>query len=284
MIEQEDCFDLAIIDVDSILYQIAYTTPSPALCKKHLDEAIDNIMEKTGAADGLVFMKGKDNFRYQVDPEYKGTRKDTIEPEVRERIEMLYEYAKDFCIASHGAEADDLCGVYARTALDNGETYIICHIDKDLNGLTGWHYNFRSHKLYYVSDSEAYRFLMMQVLTGDSTDNIQGLRGIGEKTAIKLTKDTPNTRLWDRVIEIWKDKQPETWYNNFVKCANCIYIREFNDDLRPLSFEELKERLTWTETTDTGTLSQTDQLTPSDSSTPLSTSKQEEDTSAESSS
>jgi len=276
----ENNFEEVIIDVDSIIYQIAFTTPSPALGKKALDTFIKDIIETTDSTDALIFMKGSNNFRFASDPEYKNTRKDTIEPEIKERIEKLYEYAREFCTEGTNGEADDYCSIYAKEALDAGRTYIVAHIDKDLNCIPGWHYNFRKKEFYFMDDSEAYRFLMMQVLTGDITDNIQGLRGIGEKTAIKLTKDTPNNLLWNKVVDIWKAKQPEEWYNNFLKCANCIYMRERLDDLRPLNFDELKERLTWT--TDTGVLSPTDQMTPSDSSTTSKTSKQEDDTLEES--
>lgn len=278
----EHNFEEVIIDVDSIVYQIAFTTPSPALAKKYLDNYIKEIIENTDSTDALIFMKGANNFRFISDPEYKNTRKDTIEPEIKERIEKLYEYAREFCTEGTDGEADDYCAIYAKDALDAERTYIVAHIDKDLNCIPGWHYNFRKKEFYFMDESQAYRFLMMQVLTGDATDNIQGLRGVGEKTAIKLTKDTPNSLLWNKVIEIWKAKQPETWENNFLKCANCIYMRERLEDLRPLNFEELKERLTWTMTTDTGTPSQTDPTTPLDLSTTLKTLKQEDDTSEES--
>lgn len=279
-IDNDIQFNLAIIDADSIIYQTAFVEPSPAKCKKAFDNKLKEIMEHTNSSNGVVFIKGADNFRYQVDIAYKGNRKDTIEPEVKDRIEMLYEYAKDFCILSDNGEADDHCGITAREALDAGALYIVSHIDKDLNAIPGWHHNFRTGEIYHMDDSQAYRFLMTQVLTGDATDNIQGLRGVGNKTAEKLIKDTPNTQLWDKVIELWKTKQGDLWYNNFLKCANCIYIREFEADLRPLTFEELKERLSWS--MDTGILLQTDQTEPLDLSITSKTFKQEDDTLEES--
>jgi 5'-3' exonuclease len=265
MIESDDQFDIAIIDTDSILYQIAYMQPSPALCRKALDDKLKEIMTNTGAISGAVFIKGKDNFRYEVDAAYKGNRKDTIEPEVKDRIDDLYEYCKDFGIQSDGGEADDYCGIAAELALQDNKRYIVCHIDKDLDCIPGWHYNFRKDTLYYVEPEDGYRFLMMQILTGDATDNIQGLRGVGPKTAEKLINGVPNNLLWSRVIDIWKEKCGDNWEPFFLKCANCIYIRESDDDLKPLTFEELKERLSW-KTTDTGLPSQSDQPTPSDSS------------------
>jgi 5'-3' exonuclease len=284
MIESDDQFDIAIIDADSILYQIAHMQPSPALCRKALDDKLKEIMTNTGSIGGAVFIKGKDNFRYQVDAAYKGNRKDTIEPEVKDRIEELYEYSKDFAIQSDNGEADDYCGIAAELALQDNKRYVVCHIDKDLDCIPGWHYNFRKDTMYYVEPEDGYRFLMMQVLTGDATDNIQGLRGVGPKTAEKLINGVPNNLLWQKVIDIWKEKCGDNWEPLFLKCANCIYIRETDDDLKPLSLEELKERLSWTTTTDTGTPSQTDQTTPLDSSTTSKTLKQGDDTLEESNS
>jgi 5'-3' exonuclease len=278
---EEIYFKNAIIDADSILYQIAHVQPSPALCKKALDDALKDIMTATEADNGLVFIKGTDNFRYHVAVDYKGNRKDTIEPEVKDRIEMLYEYAKDFCIESDHAEADDYCGVAAQLATNENESYVVCHIDKDLDMIPGWHYNFRKKEFYQVTPEEGYYNLMKQILTGDATDNIQGIKGMGPKTAEKVLKDVPLSFMLDTVIGTYKLKCGSTWEHDFHKSANLIYIRMNSDDFKPLTFEELKEKLSW-KTTDTGTPYQTDQTTPSDLSTTSKTLKQEDDTLEES--
>jgi 5'-3' exonuclease len=277
MIESDDQFDLAIIDADSIIYQIAHYQPSPALAKKAFDDKLKEIMSNTGSIEGAVFIKGADNFRYSVTDDYKGNRKDTIDPEIKERINMLYEYAGTFCFCSDGAEADDYCGVYGEIALKENKRYVICHIDKDLDTLPGYHYNFRTTKLYYMEPQDSYLFLMTQMLTGDSTDNIKGLKGIGPKTAEKILKDLPITYVWSRVIETWKSKVGYNWKEEFTKCANLIYIREYLEDCIPLTYEQLEEKLSWT-ITDTGSPSVTDQTDPLDSSTTLKTLSPEEDT------
>jgi 5'-3' exonuclease len=274
-------FKHAIIDADSILYQIAHVQPSPALCKKALDSSLQEIMTATEADNGLVFIKGANNFRYHVAVDYKGNRKDTIEPEVKDRIEMLYGYAKDFCVESDEAEADDYCGVAAQLAMNADESYVVCHIDKDLDMIPGWHYNFRKKEFYHVTPEEGYYNLMKQVLTGDATDNIQGIKGLGPKTAEKILKDVAHEYMFDKVIDTYKTKCGNEWQNALLKSANLIYIRMDSDDFKPLTLEELKEKFKW-KTTDTGTLSQTDQTMPLDLSTTSKTLKQEDDTLEES--
>ncbi len=276
-----DQFEVAVIDADSILYQIAHVQPSPALCKRDFDNRLKEIMSEVEALSGAVFIKGKDNFRYHVAIDYKGNRKDNIEPEVKDRIEMLYEYAKDFCVESDGSEADDYCGIAVALAQQEDKSCVVCHIDKDLDMIPGWHYNFRKQQFYEITVEEGYYNLMKQILTGDATDNIQGIKGMGPKTAEKVLKDVPHGFMLDTVINTYKQKCGNTWESDFVKSANLIWIRMSEDDMRPLTYEELKEKLSW-KITDTGTSSQTDQTMPLDSSITSKTLKQEDDTLEES--
>jgi 5'-3' exonuclease len=272
----EETFDVAIIDADSILYQIAHYQPSPALCKKAFDSRLAEIMSEVSAYSGAVFIKGKDNFRYQAASDYKGNRKDTLEPEVKDRLEMLYKYAQDFCIESDNAEADDYCGIAFKLAQEEGKSAIVCHIDKDLDALPGWHYNFRKKEFYKVTPEQGYTFLMKQILMGDATDNIQGIKGLGPKTAEKILSDKPVETLLSVVLDTYRIKCGNTWESDFVKSANLIWIRDSADNCRPLTYKELQEKLQW-KITDTGTPLQNDQTTPLDSSTTSKTLKQEDD-------
>ena len=46
---------------------------------------------------------------------------------------------------------------------------------------------------------------MLQCLTGDSTDNIMGLKGIGPKKAAKLLDGVSSASQWDKVQDLWKE-------------------------------------------------------------------------------
>jgi len=278
----EETFDVAVIDADSILYQIAHYQPSPALCKKAFDDRLDSIMSEVSASSGAVFIKGKDNFRYLAAADYKGNRKDTLEPEVKDRLEMLYAYAADFCIESEGAEADDYCGMAFRLAQEENKSAIVCHIDKDLDALPGWHYNFRKNEFYQVTPEQGHYFLMKQILMGDATDNIKGIKGLGPKTAEKILADKPVNTLLEVVLDTYRIKCGSSWQSDFTKSANLIWIRDDADNFRVLTYEELKEKLLWKPTMDIGTLSQNDPKEPSALFTTSKTLKQEDDTLAES--
>jgi len=257
--------EMCLIDADSIIYRIAFVEKSPSLCKRNLDNAIKDIMTETESDTAWTYIKGVGNFRNNWES-YKAHRKDAIPPDVKGRILLMYDYAKEFAFECDNAEADDYVTLTAKQCRDQGKSYVIAHIDKDLNCIPGNHYNFRKKEFYKVSPEEGYRFMMRQILMGDSTDGIGGIKDVGPIKALNYTKDVPVEKLLGEVLSIWKDKVGSGWEAAFVECANLIYMRESVEDLRALELEELKERFTW-KTTDTGSPSQNDLQTPSDSST-----------------
>jgi 5'-3' exonuclease len=278
---------LALIDADSIIYTVAFVNKSPGLCKKAYEDKIKEIMDNTEATKGLVFLKGPDNFRYLVDPDYKGHRKDGLDEDVKERIKMLYEYANDSAILSHNGEADDYVHIAAQEARSVGDDYVVCCIDKDLQQIAGLNYNYRSCVIRLITDEEAYRFTMKQFLTGDATDNIRGIHKLGPKTADKLLDHIPVEQLWDNVIKIWSEKLPkDEWKEPFIKCANNIYIRRSIEALRPMTYEELEEDFKWIQDTGNGQemTSMSESTVDSSTSSDVTIQKNEDFTSEENSS
>jgi 5'-3' exonuclease len=233
-------------------------------------------MKNTGTHQSVCVIKGKDNFRYQVADDYKGNRKDNLDAVVKERLVDLYNHSKEFSMEADGMEADDLCHILSKTTYENT---IIAHMDKDLNAISGWHYNFKKLNTYKVTPEEGYLFLMKQILTGDSSDNIKGLFKVGPVSANNLLDGVPQKDIWNKVIDTYKTKSD---INHLVKCANLIYIREYEEHCKPLTLEELTEVFNWKNYTDTGIPSQTDQKEPLDLSTTSKTLKQEDDTLEES--
>ncbi len=118
----------------------------------------------------------------------------------------------DGSFASDEYEADDL--IYFNTQLMNQYDYIICSIDKDLKQIPGIHYDYYQMKVKdengeymvdefgqfvkvrkgfkYVTESEAEMMQFTMMLTGDVSDNVKGVHGIGQKKAEKLAEKTFN--------------------------------------------------------------------------------------------
>jgi|TARA_A100000171_G_C2072560_1_gene115456 5'-3' exonuclease len=103
---------------------------------------------------------------------------------------------KEYLIQKYGfwsvkqLEADDLVSYYSYS--DNRST-IVCSPDKDVLGqCIGMHYNYQKAEFWHTTPEEANKFLWKQVLMGDSTDNIKGIPGVGDKTATNWLKNRKN--------------------------------------------------------------------------------------------
>ncbi len=133
-----------------------------------------------------MFLSGTDNFRLKVDSEYKANRKDFEKP-------VHYQAIKDYLIKYHPTEvvnfieADDALGMwlYAHSRHDdiNQCHRCIASLDKDLDMIPGFHYNFNHDRMYWIDEDYAIRMYFRQLLTGDTVDNIPGIPGMGNTTA-----------------------------------------------------------------------------------------------------
>lgn len=151
----------------------------------------------------VAFDAGKTTFRHETFGDYKGGRQKTP-PELSEQFPYLRELLKAHGIAQYeleNYEADDIIGTLSKQAEENNFEVRIVSGDKDLTQLA-------SEKTTVlvtrkgVTDIEKYtpehikekyglspdQIVDMKGLMGDASDNIPGVPGIGEKTAIKLLK------------------------------------------------------------------------------------------------
>jgi len=129
------------------------------------------------------YITGKTNFRNEiaVTAPYKGNR---TAPKPK-HLELIRDYlvsAWDFKI-SDNEEADDCIAI--EHVANNYQT-IIASIDKDFMQLKGKHWNYVKKEMKEVSEHEALINFYMQVLTGDRTDNIIGIKGIGPVKAERI--------------------------------------------------------------------------------------------------
>ena len=152
----------------------------------------------------VVFDKigGKPTFRDQLYDEYKAHRP-PMPPEIKSNIPLLKRLVEAFDIPVlevEGVEADDVIGTLARRAEDEGVDAVIFSADKDFRQLLSDRVSMLRPP--YMGETfdretpETFRekyggleprmFIDILALMGDSSDNVPGVPGIGEKTAIKL--------------------------------------------------------------------------------------------------
>lgn len=142
-------------------------------------------------------------FRHKMYAEYKGTRKPMAE-ELRQQVPLMKEMLTAMgvtIVEKEGYEADDLLGTIAKRSEAKGLEVSVVSGDRDLLQLASDHIKIRIPKTkrtgteiedYLAADvKEKYQvtpieFIDVKALMGDSSDNIPGVPGIGEKTATAL--------------------------------------------------------------------------------------------------
>lgn len=131
------------------------------------------IVHETASDKYQVYISGPENYRYNIDPNYKANRKDTPRPEWLQPVReyLVTDWNAQVC---DGIEADDALGIEQTHA---GEETVICSIDKDLKQIPGRHYNFVTNEFDYVSPRQALLSFYTQLIMGDRSDNIQGYDG-----------------------------------------------------------------------------------------------------------
>ena len=142
-------------------------------------------------------------FRHKMYEQYKGTRK-PMQEELRQQVPVMKEMLEAMGVPLmmlEGYEADDLLGTVAKKAEADGLEAVVVSGDRDLLQLATERILIRIPKTkkggteienYHTRDViEKYQVTPIQIielkaLMGDSSDNIPGIPGVGEKTATKL--------------------------------------------------------------------------------------------------
>ena len=137
------------------------------------------------------------NFRHQLSPIYKANRK-LLDEDLIKQMPIARQAVNAMQLASFemaGFEADDVIGTVAKKAEKEGIKVVIVTGDKDLFQLVDdnihiWNESknimFDGQKVYEKYGLYPDKIVDMLALMGDNCDNVCGVKGIGEKTAVKL--------------------------------------------------------------------------------------------------
>ncbi|NCC59317.1 MAG: DNA polymerase I, partial [Synergistales bacterium] len=201
---------LFLVDGHSLCYRAFYAIPNLTNSRGEPTNAIYGFVtmmrklmedQKPGLV-AVCFDRREPTFRHEQYKEYKAHRKPMPE-ELVSQIEPI----KEFCRLSNwavfekaGYEADDVIGTLALRGKKEGHPVFIITADKDAFQLVDEQIKIlQPHKENRVYDIEKVRERFgglgpekvtdILALMGDASDNIPGVPGIGEKTAIKLVQE-----------------------------------------------------------------------------------------------
>lgn len=202
---------IMLVDGHSILNRAFYGVPDLTNSKGQHTNAVYgflNILFKLldeEKADYLTvaFDVKHPTFRHEMFPEYKGTRKG-MPDELREQVPVMKEVLQAMnirIVEKPGFEADDILGTIAKKGEAEGYEVSVVSGDRDLLQLASEHIKIRIPKTKKTgTEIEDYnakdvveklgytpeQVIDMKSLMGDTADNIPGVPGIGEKTALKI--------------------------------------------------------------------------------------------------
>lgn len=201
--------NIVIIDGSSLLYRAFYAIPHLTDAQGHPTNAVygflNMLLKLYGELDpqyvAVAFDKGKHTFRNDLFDGYKATRKpapDDLRPQfalIREVLACL-----GICVLEQeGYEGDDIIGTLARRTAADGYAVAVVTGDRDAlqlvtddvtvyltkKGIT----NMLAVTPAVMESEYGYtpaQVIDMKALMGDTADNIPGVPGVGEKTALKL--------------------------------------------------------------------------------------------------
>ncbi|WP_320424497.1 DNA polymerase I [Mammaliicoccus lentus] len=193
---------------------------------------LDKIIKEEQPTHFMVaFDAGKTTFRNNMYSEYKGGREKTPD-ELRSQLPYIRQLVESYNIKHYeleNYEADDIIGTLSKQADNQNLKTIIITGDRDLTQLAS-----ENVTIYYtkkgVTDIDHYtpefiaekydgivpnQIIDMKGLMGDKSDNIPGVPGIGEKTAIKLLKQFETVEgVYENIDELKKSKMKEKLIEN----------------------------------------------------------------------
>jgi 5'-3' exonuclease len=221
-----------LIDLDGILFRCMLATkdqgyyPQLRACYT----TVDRILDRWDNPEYLMALTGSNNFRKQIYPEYKANRDATARP--RYLWEARQYFIKYYgAVVANGMEADDLVAMNA-----SPETVVVGN-DKDYLQLAEtWVYNPWKDETVYVDEYTADLNFCIQLLTGDSVDNVPGLPNPAKahfKKQPNFTKDTASEvlegksreEMLETVTDLYRQVYGDDWFSRYDLAASLLFLR-----------------------------------------------------------
>lgn len=204
---------VTIIDVSGWTYGHFYALPAmtrsdgtPVNAVHGCVSSLWKIMQGNPEHILAVFDASRRSFRHDLYPDYKANRQPTP-PDLGPQLPIIRRAIETFgvhCVSAENYEADDVIATYTRLATEAEHSVTIISCDKDLMQLVSppdWDgpivemYDPRQLKTIGPYEVQAKfgvfpsQMIDFQALMGDASDNVPGVKSVGQKTAAKLLKE-----------------------------------------------------------------------------------------------
>jgi DNA polymerase I len=214
-----------LIDAHSLIYRAFFALPPMSTSDGRVTNAVYGFTSMLAIVLAsrpeyaiAAFDLGKPTFRSLEYEEYKAGRR-AMPDDLRPQIEMVREVLDSFSIPIYGVEgfeADDVIGTLARIAEERGHSVTIVSGDLDClqlvtesvdalvprRGITDT-FVYGPDQVRQRYGFEPPQLVDFKALRGDTSDNIPGVPGVGDKTAAKLVQDFGSVEaLLDRIGEL----------------------------------------------------------------------------------
>jgi len=234
---------IALIDYDILVYRCGFAAQRGSqkegnLVAEPLDHTLTTVkatVKSIVAASGSQgehygYLTGRDNYRAKIATikPYKGNRRGLEKPVWYDEIRA---YLVSHCNGQiiDGREADDELAIHF---YKNPKHSVICSTDKDFNQLPNVRlFDWVKKEFKTFTEKEAHRNFWLQVLTGDSVDNIPGIPGIGPKKAHHILPYEATYREYsDLCLAQYKQHYKENGTKYFIENCRLLYLMKSEDD------------------------------------------------------
>lgn len=234
---------IAIIDADSIIYKICfkYIDSSFDELKRLTDSYIETIVKNTDSTHFCLCLTVGTNFRYKEAKTrpYKGNRSKLEKPPLFDKVKeyMVTDYHASFTYNLY--EADDLIFIHGTNLKTHDPecSVIYCTNDKDCLQFEGDFYDYHKGAAFRINEFEANYNFYTQMITGDTTDNIVGIEGLGAVAAKKMLLENVNSSTNAEIVfnEYLKKYGSDEGINRFYESYKLLRLVNVDPSI-PLPF------------------------------------------------
>ncbi len=211
---------------------------------------------KGGESIFIGFDADGHTFRKEEFGAYKANRK-PVPPDLVKQFPLSRDLCKALgilCYEEHGIEADDICGTVAKWGSQHGYEVKVYTSDKDYLQLIDDHISISLLKtglsnmdlVTQGNMKEKFGFEPLQIidfkgLRGDSSDNLPGIPGVGDKTAVKLINEYGS---FEKILEVAPTQKGKVWQSiveNASLGRQCYHLATIVTDASlPFTLEDLE--------------------------------------------